>query len=1152
MNNLWIVAKNELKRYFISPLAYVYLIAFLLLNGSFAVYFGAFFERGNAELSSMFAFQPWIYLLFIPGISMRLWAEEFRSKTIVQIMTMPVSAADLVWGKFLAAWSFCAVALLLTFPFWLTVNLLGTPDNTVIAVSYLASFILSGCMLSISETMSALTKNQVIALVLSVIANLIFFFSGIEYVLSVFRMIAPLSVVDMVASFSFLTHFNTLSRGLLELRDIVFFSSVIILFNFTTILIVSFKTSGTSDWLKSTSRNYYILAFICLLISFAGINLIANSRFRGIKYDFTEEKLFTLTQTTEDILQNLPEPVIAKLYYSPILGQRNPEIRLMFDKVRLLLKQYAALSEGKFSYRIYNPQPLDKIEDQALAAKLQPFPLIDLNQNGFFGLTFSNEADNKQIIPFFSLLRQQFLEQDITQKIHLLSKPKKELGIITALPIFDTAVSNNIVTQKWEIIRELEDFYNLKIIKDAADFPEKLDILMIVHPQNLSPELIEKIKDYSVNGGKALVLLDAAPEAPRIFSPVNQELTPSDLGDLENFWNFRFYKEAVVADLDNSITVDASGNYGNNPAFTQDVIQFTAQKDGLNRHEKETSALQKILFASASPLAVADKNEAEFIPLITPSSNSSLMPIETIYNHTNPEILLKNFQADKNPKVIAAKIVSKNPARPYELIVVGDTDFIYDSFWTTTENVLDKNYFIPILDNGNFIFNALENLSGEFPLNELRGKTALSRKFEDIEKLRKQKLFEFKLKESEIFEKINRAKNGLNEIWNKKDFEGRQNFTSDELAVIGNIRKELDSLRRQLGEIRINLNQEINRRAQNIKLFNIYLIPSLILFGLLFFNIWQNRKRNSSDKIRFNKDMLKLIVSSLIILCVGIYSDGLNNKNPIEDYEDKPVFPGLEKQINQIEKISLTSRNGSLLLYKEDGEWKLHGIPQLPVYQERVKSFLNALLDATYYEKKSAKAEHLDKFGLQPQEVEDSPNIRIELADKNDLPISSFEIGKFDIDIGRGGRAAYLKFDNQFRVWLINADFIDLSTNWRDWTYSTVWNLRFGRLEKADNNTNADDLSKLAGLLLNTPITPPEKQPQNTTPVTSLQLDIENNNNVQINLGRQDKTYYLSYTIRQPVNEKHLQLFSDYVKGNFYEIPTENGEVIENVVKALK
>lgn len=151
MKNLWIVTKNELKRYFISPLAYVYLISFLVLNGSFAVYFGHFFERGRADLLPMFGFQPWLYLLFIPGISMRLWAEEFRSKTIVQIMTMPVSAAALVWGKFFASWLFCALALILTFPFWLTVNLLGQPDNAVIALSYAGSFLLAGCMLAVPK-----------------------------------------------------------------------------------------------------------------------------------------------------------------------------------------------------------------------------------------------------------------------------------------------------------------------------------------------------------------------------------------------------------------------------------------------------------------------------------------------------------------------------------------------------------------------------------------------------------------------------------------------------------------------------------------------------------------------------------------------------------------------------------------------------------------------------------------------------------------------------------------------------------------------------------------------------------------------------------------------------------------------------------------
>ena len=181
--------------------------------------------------------------MFIPGISMRLWAEEFRSKTVVQILTMPVSVNELVWGKFLASWLFTALALILTFPFWIVVNILGEPDNAIIAVSYLGSWILAGCMLAISQTMSALTKNQVIALVLSVVVNLLFFLSGLEYVLSFFRLFAPAALVDMVASFSFITHFATISRGLVELRDIVFFTSIILLFNFTTAVIISFKTS---------------------------------------------------------------------------------------------------------------------------------------------------------------------------------------------------------------------------------------------------------------------------------------------------------------------------------------------------------------------------------------------------------------------------------------------------------------------------------------------------------------------------------------------------------------------------------------------------------------------------------------------------------------------------------------------------------------------------------------------------------------------------------------------------------------------------------------------------------------------------------------------------------------------------------------------
>ncbi|MBR1903705.1 MAG: Gldg family protein, partial [Alphaproteobacteria bacterium] len=453
MRKLWIVTKNELIRYFVSPLAYVYLLSFLILNASLAIYFGDFFNRGQADLLPMFEFQPWIYLLFISGISMRLWAEEFRQKTIVQIVTMPVAVRTLVTGKFLASWLFCGLALVGTFPFWLTVNILGAPDNQVIAMGYAASFILAGCMLSIAQTMSALTKNQVVALVLAVLANLFFFWSGVEYILSFFRLFLPDSAIDVIASFSFLSHFDTLTRGLLELRDILFFASVILFFNFTTILVVNFKTAGTSGWLKSSGRTYYFSAWLMLLIGFFGFNILANNLARHIQYDATQEQLFSLTDGTKDVLKQLPEPITAKLYFSPILEQRNPDLRMVFDNVRILLQKYKAASGGKFDYKVYYPKFLSQEEDIALADGVQAIPLIDLNQNALFGLTLEDTLQNKAVIPFFAQSNQDALEQEITAKLYQMYHTPKTIGIISGVPLFgSTEGDGTFVRSPWEIL----------------------------------------------------------------------------------------------------------------------------------------------------------------------------------------------------------------------------------------------------------------------------------------------------------------------------------------------------------------------------------------------------------------------------------------------------------------------------------------------------------------------------------------------------------------------------------------------------------------------------------------------------------------------------------------------------------------------------
>ena len=229
------IFKRELIAYFITPVAYVFIIIFLVLSGTSTFYLGGFYERGQADLEPFFRFHPWLYMFLIPAISMRLWSEEKRSGTLELLLTFPVTVSQTVIGKFLAAWAFTAITLACTFPTWLTVNYLGTPDNTVIAAGYLGSLLMAGGFLSIGSSMSALTQNQVIAFVLSFVTCFLFNLSGFPLVLDFFKLWAPEAVVDVISSFSFLTHFDSIIKGIIDLKDIVFFASLICFFIFLNI-----------------------------------------------------------------------------------------------------------------------------------------------------------------------------------------------------------------------------------------------------------------------------------------------------------------------------------------------------------------------------------------------------------------------------------------------------------------------------------------------------------------------------------------------------------------------------------------------------------------------------------------------------------------------------------------------------------------------------------------------------------------------------------------------------------------------------------------------------------------------------------------------------------------------------------------------------
>jgi len=233
--------RRELRSYFSTPVAYVFIVIFLILMGTFTFYLGGFYERGQADLSPFFNYHPWLYLFLVPAIAMRLWAEERKTGSVELLMTLPITPWQAVLGKYLAAWAFTGIALALTFPIWITVNYLGDPDNGAILAAYVGSFLMAGGFLAIGACLSATTKNQVIAFVLTVVACFGFLLSGFPLVLDLFSAWAPQTIVDGVASLSFLTHFSNISKGVIDFRDLVYFALVIAAFLYANTIVLQWK-----------------------------------------------------------------------------------------------------------------------------------------------------------------------------------------------------------------------------------------------------------------------------------------------------------------------------------------------------------------------------------------------------------------------------------------------------------------------------------------------------------------------------------------------------------------------------------------------------------------------------------------------------------------------------------------------------------------------------------------------------------------------------------------------------------------------------------------------------------------------------------------------------------------------------------------------
>lgn len=244
MSNLGIICRRELASYFSTPLAYIFIVIFLIMNGIFTFDMGGFYLRGQADLLPFFSFHPWLYLFMVPAVAMGLWADERKTGTIELLMTLPVKLSEAVLGKFLAAWALTGIALALTFPIWITVNYLGEPDNGVIVAAYLGSWFMAGGFLAIGSCMSASTKNPVIAFILTVSICFLFVVMGSPIVLNTFPEWMPQFIVDAFAAMGFMTHFDSISKGVLDIRDVLFFAVFILAWLLASAVVIEIKKAN--------------------------------------------------------------------------------------------------------------------------------------------------------------------------------------------------------------------------------------------------------------------------------------------------------------------------------------------------------------------------------------------------------------------------------------------------------------------------------------------------------------------------------------------------------------------------------------------------------------------------------------------------------------------------------------------------------------------------------------------------------------------------------------------------------------------------------------------------------------------------------------------------------------------------------------------
>jgi ABC-type uncharacterized transport system involved in gliding motility auxiliary subunit len=591
------------------------------------------------------------------------------------------------------------------------------------------------------------------------------------------------------------------------------------------------------------------LGLALLAVAFLMVTLLNNLWFSGVRVDLTENKLFTLAAGTREIVQQIDEPINLYFFFSEKASEDLTTLRAYANRVRELLQEYALLAPGKINLQFIDPEPFSDAEDRAAAFGLQGVPVNNAGDELYFGLAATNALDDQQVIGFFQPDKEAFLEYEISKLIqNLLVQKKPKVGLLSTLKVQGDMDMNTFqTTPAWVVIDQIDQASELQTITPGAEsLPADLDLLVLIQPRGLAESLLSSIDQFALSGGHVLVFVDPLAETDQ--SQVNPMMGISGAETTIDFpllagWGVQLRKDVVLGDSQQALTV--SGVDGQ-PVRHLSILGLQAQN--FNIEDVTLSSLETINVSTAGILDVLDQRSTQVDVLM--ASSEYAMPIERLRLKMlgDPSELLPDFKATGQFYPVAVRITgSASSQYPLPLggesslpspnnlnvIVVADTDILSDRLWVQLQDFFGQRIVTPWANNGDFVTNAVDNLTGSSALISIRSRGRFTRPFDVVQDLRREAEASYLNSANDLQSQLAEAERQLGELESSRDEQNLMSLSPEQEATLVRFQQEKLRIRKALRNVRHQLDKDIEMLGSTLKFMNIVLMPLLLIFVLL-------------------------------------------------------------------------------------------------------------------------------------------------------------------------------------------------------------------------------------------------------------------------------------------------------------------------------